>query len=119
MAHLVNCTPHPVLLHTTTGGPVLLPAADPPARVTDHPTTGYPPLPLPIPVHDRVLGDTVDNLPPPHPDVYYIVSRAVATTCGDRTDLLVPGPLHPLPPTNAPGATILIRYHHSTPYPHT
>jgi hypothetical protein len=42
-----------------------------------------------IPIYETFFGE-VENLPDPKPDTYYIVSRAVAEACPNRTDLIFP-----------------------------
>ena len=107
--HLSNCTPHRIILFTPRG-PLHLPTGDHPARLLDEPGAQHIPLGLPVPVHERTFGTTIDGLPHPHPATFYIVSRAVAAACPDRDDLLVPGPLVVSPPHGVAGCAVLYRF---------
>ncbi|MFE1596975.1 hypothetical protein [Nocardia sp. NPDC058705] len=107
---LVNTTPHAIVLFTAAG-PLRLPAADAVARVADDVLTADLPNPLPVPVRDLAPGTVVDGLPTPVDGVYFIVSRAVALLCPDRTDLVVPGAVRVRPPHGILGCADLVRYH--------
>ncbi|MFE1592869.1 hypothetical protein [Nocardia sp. NPDC058705] len=108
---LVNTTPHEIVLFTNNGH-VRLPAATAPARIVDPAIEVNQSNALPVPVRDLALGTTVHGLPAPENDVRYIVSRAIAMLCRQRTDLLVPGALRVRPPHGQIGCADLVRFHH-------
>jgi hypothetical protein len=88
---LVNLTPHPITLVTAEGGELVLPPAAEPARCSMErrvvgrvrTTAGN------VPLH-RVVAGPAEGLPTPRPGVLCIVSRIVAESVTDRTDLVVP-----------------------------
>lgn len=89
---LINLTPHDVVLFTPTET-LRLPAAEHPARILDSPIGTTTLADVPVPVVQKALGMTIDNLPALTDGVYYVVSRAVAMAAPGRPDLLVPGTL--------------------------
>ena len=89
---LVNLTPHAIHFRTNahTAPYLTLPPTATPARVA---VERVPVMELEvdgvrIPVNGTKMGD-VENLPPPQPGVYYVVSRVVAEAARARTDLLI------------------------------
>ena len=82
---IVNLTPHAITIIGKT--PITIPPSDTVARcaVTRHQVGSV----NGIPVNRSVFG-TVEGLPDPQPDTYYIVSAVVAQACPDRNDLLIP-----------------------------
>ena len=89
---LRNLTPHPIVLFDTDGVPVTLAPQGPVPRVTLTRWT-LPPIET---VHGRLArsrtarGTTVSDLPGPRPGVLLVVSRLVAETAAQRTDLVFP-----------------------------
>ena len=83
---LINLTPHEITIIRDDGS-ITIPPADTVARcaVTRRQVGSVDG----IPVNRSVFG-TVEGLPDPQPDTYYIVSAVVAQACPDRNDLLIP-----------------------------
>lgn len=91
MTQLINLTPHCINIFSESGEHLLdVPVSGTIARCSQSnvvvgSVAG-------IPVTRQSFGDVVD-LPEPHEDTFYIVSRLVAAACPERRDLLIPGPL--------------------------
>jgi len=84
---LVNLTPHPVSIITSSGEMITILPEEKPARVVT--------VSVQLAVVDGIqiirqkLGD-VENLPDPQDDTLLIVSQVVFAACGDRSDLVFP-----------------------------
>lgn len=94
---LVNLTPHAIVLRDEHGNDTTIPPSGNVARVATFP--GDPAedyraaIDSPVPVLLPDDWGEVENLPPPHPGVAYIVSALVGAAMehSDRADLVVPG----------------------------
>jgi len=89
---LVNLTPHPLSLRQADGSTLDLPPSGTIARVAS--TDQVVGLIEGLPLHQMVLGQEVQGLPPPQEGTYYVVSlvAAQAAKAQGRWDVLAPGP---------------------------
>lgn len=85
---IVNLTPHPIKICDDAGNVIrVIEPTKPTARVaSDTEVVGYVDG---IPITETVFG-SVENLPDPAPEVFYVVSLLVQQACPDRADLLRP-----------------------------
>jgi hypothetical protein len=92
MTQVINLTPHPITIVGQTGETLrVYPKAETPARVTVK-TVPAEPLADGTPTVRTEFG-TVQDLPEPTENTFFIVSQIVKSACLDRQDLLVPAEL--------------------------
>ena len=85
--HIINLTPHAIVIEKSDGTHISIPATTPSARIQQQNVAsadidG-------IAVSDVVYG-AVEYLPEPAPDTVYVVSAMVAQQCRGRTDVVAP-----------------------------
>jgi hypothetical protein len=85
--HIINLTPHAIVIEKSDGTQVSIPATTPSARIQQQNVIsadidG-------IPVSAVIYGD-VEYLPDPQPETVYVVSAMVAQQCRGRVDVVAP-----------------------------
>lgn len=94
MTTLINLTPHALNIMDAQGNSFEIPVNSdlPPVRVEQQNTIAqeidY--MGKKVLIYQTMYGE-IQNLPRPHADVVYIVSRLVKDRCPERLDVLTPG----------------------------
>ena len=87
---IVNLTPHAITLRTPSGADVTFPPSGSVAWWRTRPAEPRQVEGLPVPVVDSSLFGAVNGLPPPSPDIVYLVSELVLARSEGRTDIFTP-----------------------------